>query len=789
VSDEELSRIDLEERTYLLRLLQQAPGFFCYLRGPELVFEFANDAYLRLVGRHVLGKPLREALPELVGQGYLELLEKIFRSKEPFVGRKMAVRLQRHENAALEQAFVDFIYQPVLEQGSVVGILVQGHDVTETHRQQLERLAAEERYRRLFESIDDGFCIMQLVFDAHDRPIDYRFLEANSAFEEHTGLRNVVGKTALELVPDLDESWFRLYGEVALSGRAARFENHAPAMRRWFDVYASRVGKPELRQVALVFKNITVQKHAELVLKESEARFRNMADHAPVMLWVTDFTGGCVYLNRKWCAFTGQSLDAGLGKGWLAALHPDDAAHRTRSLAAVSSEQGALEVEYRLRRHDGCYVWVLEASSPRFDESGAFLGYVGSVTDISDRKQNEERRESLLKLEQAGRSRAEEASRVKDEFLAMLSHELRTPLSAVLGWVRMLRTGMVQGEKREQALETIERNARAQVQLIEDLLDVSRILSGKLKLEIEPVNVDMVVAQAIETVRPAAEAKAVRLQAALDSNCLIMADATRLEQVVWNLLANAVKFTPKQGRVMVTVVRVDSSVQLTVSDTGQGVPSSFLPHVFERFSQAEGGPSRRAGGLGLGLSIVKHVVEAHGGTVAVFSEGEGKGSEFVVRIPLSPATRRETTRTSNPPNPNATTWDCPPELAGIHVLVVDDERDAREMLSNLLEACKARVTTAGSAREALAVLKAQQPDILVSDIGMPEQDGFALIKQVRALEGGSAARLPAIALTAYARVEDRTRVLLAGFQTHVRKPVEPVELLAVIASLLGRSTH
>ncbi|EPX63806.1 Chemotaxis protein methyltransferase CheR [Cystobacter fuscus DSM 2262] len=391
----------------------------------------------------------------------------------------------------------------------------------------------------------------------------------------------------------------------------------------------------------------------------------------------------------------------------------------------------------------------------------------------------------LLASEKAARQEAEEANRLKDEFLATVSHELRTPLTAMLGWVQVLRNGNLPPEKRERALETVERNARAQGQLIEDLLDVSRIMSGKLKLDVGPVEVGHVVEQALESVRPAADAKGLRLQTALDSTGHVMGDAHRLQQVVWNLLSNAVKFTPKGGRVQVFVERRDSAVEITVADTGRGIAPEFLPHVFEHFRQAEGLLTRRAGGLGLGLSIVKQLVEMHGGTVAAFSEGVGQGATFTVRLPLSAAMRREATlppslQHAHPGIP------CPPELTGLRVLVVDDEQDTRELLRTLLEECHAEVSTAASVAEGLERLKQELPDVLISDIGMPGEDGFHLISRVRALPPKEGGRTPAVALTAYARVEDRTRALLAGFHSHVPKPVEPVELLVVLASLSGR---
>ena len=780
-----LQRSEFEPRL-MMSVLEQGPGFTCFLRDRELVFEFANAAYRRLIGRReVVGKPLRRALPELEGRGYFELLEQVFDTGEPFVERGVKVLLISAAGE-LEEAHVDFIYQPITNaDGSTAGILVHGYDVTAVHHQATERESSERRYRALFESIDDGFCIVQMLFDEHDRCIDYRYLEVNAAFEEHTGLSNAVGSTARELVPNLDESWFRLYGQVALTGERARFENHAPAMNRWFEVNAHRFGAPEQRQVALVFKNITARKLAELEVAESEARLRNMVDHAPVMLWVTDADGQRIHLNRQWYDFTGQTPEAGLGLGWLDAVHPDDAADVENAFLLANAAQRAFAIEYRLQRPGGEHHWVIDSASPRVDSEGSFVGYIGSVIDISARKRIEEEREQLLRRAEAGRFEAEQANRLKDEFLATVSHELRTPLNAVLGWAQMLRSGTVPAERREHALETIERNARNQAQLVSDLLDISRILAGKLQLEVQSVSVDDIVAQALDTVRPAAEAKQIRLRATLDSKCKVRGDAARLQQVAWNVLSNAVKFTPREGRVYVVLTRRDSSVELSVADTGQGIEPELLPHVFERFRQADGTIARGAGGLGLGLTIAKHLVEAHGGLISVASDGVGKGALFTVRLPIAVSSnlaadvRSELGLVSSE-------LDVVTQLEGLRVLVVDDESDTRDMLRELLESCKITVSAAGSVAEGLSILQDQPIDLLISDIGMPVEDGHSFIRKVRGLVEAEKANVPAVALTAHARAPDRARALLAGYNTHVPKPVEAVELLAVVLRLSGR---
>jgi PAS domain S-box-containing protein len=394
----------------------------------------------------------------------------------------------------------------------------------------------------------------------------------------------------------------------------------------------------------------------------------------------------------------------------------------------------------------------------------------------------------LFEAAMTERKRVEEANRVKDEFLATVSHELRTPLTAMLGWVQMLRSGALPPEKHARALEVVERNAKAQQQLIEDLLDVSRIITGKLRLEVTSVELVDVVAAAVEAVRPTAEAKGLRLHSILDTDIgPLLGDAQRLQQVVWNLLTNAVKFTPKGGSVHITLRRVGSSAEVQVRDSGQGISRDFLPYVFERFLQAEGGTSRKHGGLGLGLSIVRHLVELHGGTVEAFSEGEGHGALFTVRLPISPL-RKEPVPALVEVAPMMA-LDCPPGVEGLRVLLVDDEADVREVVATMLERCGLRVSVAASTSEALDLLRRERPDVLISDIGMPEEDGYALIRKVRTLPADAGGRVPALAMTAYARMEDRTRALLAGYQMHLPKPIEPTELLVVVATLAGRLGH
>lgn len=391
---------------------------------------------------------------------------------------------------------------------------------------------------------------------------------------------------------------------------------------------------------------------------------------------------------------------------------------------------------------------------------------------------------------QAERENAEVANRAKDEVLAIVSHELRAPLNAILGWSRILQTKKLDEQTMAHAIDTIERSARAQSKLIDDLLDTARVTSGTLHVEVRPIDLEKVVRMAVDVMRPAAEAKTIEVETNVQTdNDIVLGDHERLQQVIWNLLSNAIKFTPTGGRVEVRLERIDPYVQIVVSDTGIGIKPEYVPMVFDRFFTQSAGPSkRRHGGLGLGLSLAKHIVELHGGVIEVESAGEGKGATFTVRLPL-PAVR--TNDQSTDAKPVRSKQSPPQTLRGVHVLVVDDQSEARELLATLLEQYGARVTVAESAREALATIEAFEvgrlPDLIVSDIGMPDEDGFEFIRLVRALPSDRGGSIPAVALTAFSQPGDRIRAISAGFQMHMSKPVEPEELSVVIASLTRRT--
>jgi PAS domain S-box-containing protein len=484
-------------------------------------------------------------------------------------------------------------------------------------------------------------------------------------------------------------------------------------------------------------------------------------------------------------------------------LIPDELQHEETLILTKLRQGERIERYETVRLHkEGHRLEISLTVSPVRDSSGRIVGAAKIAHDITARRRAERslaereaqlakllaERESFLESERIARSEAEHLSHVKDEFLATLSHELRTPLNAILGWATLLRDRKVSAQDHERGLETIERNVRVQGQIVNDLLDMSRIVSGKVHLEVHPLYLHEVVNNAIETVRQSASAKNVRIQPLLDSAIgMVRGDPNRLQQVLWNLLSNAVKFTPSGGRVQIVLERVNSHVEICVADTGIGIPGEFLPYVFDRFRQGDPSTTRRYGGLGLGLSIVKSLVELHGGTVRVKSPGENQGTTFIVALPISHVQSDDMERRRNARAPDALESIELPELGGVSVLIIDDEPDGRALLARILEGRGARATCASSATEALEALTREHFDILLSDVGMPDLDGYELIRRVRALDASRAGPIPAIAITAYARPEDRQRSLLAGFHMHLSKPVEARELIASIAGLLRLS--
>ena len=580
--------------------------------------------------------------------------------------------------------------------------------------------------------------------------------------------------------------------------------------------------------VDLFKKTLEVQRQAMQLakineeLRRSEERFRSLSACSPIGIFLTDIDGHCIYTNPNCQEICGFRLEDDWQAGWEMAMYPDD---RDRILAdwMRSMHRGLpYSTEFRMATPDGTVQWVYVHTSPMVSDQGQFLGHVGILEDITERKQAEVIREQIIR-EQTARQQAEAANRIKDEFLAIVSHELRTPLNSILGWSRLLLERDFDTETTHRALETIYRNATSQTQLIEDLLDVTKLMQGKLRLSMRPINLMRLINAVLETICPLAEAKSIQLEKDLNPAAqMVIGDSARLQQVILNLLSNAIKFTPEKGQVWIKLSVLDRSndleeqvkldetspadpeewmafptpvspaaseavvsscyAQLTITDSGIGISPDFLPHVFDRFRQADNTTTRAYGGLGLGLAVAYHLVKLHGGEIYAYSEGEAKGSTFTVNLPLAAVT--DSAQPSVPhPNSAASQPSC--SLAHVKVLVAEDHADTREFITLLLQQAGAQVAAVASVAEALQVLEHSTPQVLVSDIGMPGADGYDLIRAVKAFEAQHQVSIPAIALTAYTRHEDRLQTIAAGFQRYIAKPIEPKTLIGAIAQLVN----
>lgn len=1036
---------------------------------------YVNPAGLRRVGLDSFEQAAQTSVPDF-----------FFPEDREFIGGEFFEQVQREGRGETEIRFRHFktgeplwmIYTVFVvkdERDAPLGYGTVSRDITERRRMEKALERSERQYRSLFDSIDEAFCIVEVIFDESDEPYDYRFLEVNPAFEKVTGLKDAAGKTANELVQNLEVHWAKTLGRVVKTQKPERFVNSSEAMGFWFDLYAFPV-EDSVNCVAILFENITERKRIEEKIKQLSKRNRDILesitdaffaidrewrftyvnpqaeqilnrqpgdllgnilweeypglvgsefetayrqamnehtasvvtayypDHerwyevhvypasggitiyfrdtterilmeenlrrvqreterqrrfydtilssSPDLVYVFDLDHRFIYANEVLLQMWGKTWDEAIGKNCLElGYEPWHAAMHDREIEQVKATRQPIRGEvpfagtFGRRIYD--YIFV-----PIINTNGEVEAVAGTTRDVTERKQVENRNRFVIELDEAvrpletpeevtrtlarllgenlgadrcayaeveadedhfyipgdytrgamhsivgryamsdfgaevlrlmrenkpyvvndvdadaqvteadlaayrqtaiqavicvplhkngrfaacmavhqkeprhwtteeielvsfvanrfweaierariikslnesftreheARQSAETANRVKDEFLATLSHELRTPLNAILGWSTMLRGGKLTEKEAARALETVERSARAQSQLIEDLLDISRIITGNLRLEIKAIDPAKVIEAAVDAVRPAAGAKRIELDVALDPETgTISGDAGRLQQVVWNLVSNAVKFTAPGGRVAVRLAKIESHIEIAVSDTGKGIAPEFLPYIFDRFRQADQTTTRRQGGLGLGLSIVRQLVEMHGGTIGADSRGEGKGAEFIVKLPVASVFSRVIEK--EPPRGEGTREeriDAPDAriLEGLRILVVDDELDSRSLLGVVLEQSGAEVVLGGSAAEALEALADGGFDLLISDIGMPGEDGYQLIGKIRRLAAKKGGRIPAIALTAYAHVEDRVRALNAGFQAHIAKPVEPVELVAVVASL------
>jgi len=561
----------------------------------------------------------------------------------------------------------------------------------------------------------------------------------------------------------------------------------------YFSVNSAPIHDPTGRTVLtiLTFSDIGGRKLADAALRESEERFAKAFAASPDGLVISRIADAVILeVNDSFVSMSGYARDEIIGNIAVQLGLYADPSSRERALHTLEVQGFVRDFELTMRRKSGEVRWILFSAEP-MDLRGEHC-WLTISRDITERKHAEEERERLLRQEKEAREEAETASRMKDEFLATISHELRTPLTAILGWASMLNGGFLSQIQTRRAMQVIERSARAQAALVDDILDTSRIITGRLKLDARPVEIERVFQAAIDVIRPSAEAKRIRLQVVTDDrSSIVFGDANRVQQVIWNLLSNAVKFTSEGGSVEARLARTEGQIELTVTDNGIGIEPEFMPYVFDRFRQADSTATRKYGGLGLGLAIVRHVVEMHGGTVTGSSPGKGRGATFKVRFPIaSPDIVWQSEE--RPPGPELKQAAQPKQtdeqqdLNGVRVLVVEDDLDTLEMLRVILQDRGAEVITASSAGDALNALEQSLPDALVSDLAMPEQDGYELIEHIRQRDPERGGNIPAVALTANARVEDRVRALRAGFQMYMPKPVVPDELVLVVANLTHR---
>ncbi len=643
---------------------------------------------------------------------------------------------------------------------------------------------------RLLEASVDGI----LAFDR-----DCRYTAWNQAMERISGVRreDVLGKNAFVLFPFLRETGEDKCFLAALAGTNSVSDKRPytiPETGRegFFRGYYSplRDEQNEIVGGIAIIRDITKRKRAEEDALEAHQRLTFHVENSPVAVieWDSDFR------VSRWSAAAerifGWKPEEVIGKHvseWHFVFDEDvDAVAQATNRQRVGAE---LQGVQRNRNYTkaGSVLHCEWYNSVLHDDAGLIVSVLSLVLDVTARKVAEEERSALLMRERDLRKHAEEADRLKDEFLATLSHELRTPLTSILGWASLVRNGEVEGPNVDRALETIERNARSQARLIDDLLDVSRIITGNLRLDLRPIDLAPIVDAAIDGLRPTAGAKQIQLHSHSDTKgCLVRGDPNRLRQIIWNLLLNAIKFTPRAGSVTVRLKCIEPHAQLIVSDTGEGISAEFLPYAFDRFRQAEGSMSRRQGGLGLGLAVVRHLVELHGGNVRAESGGEGQGSTFTVDLPLA-VERRDPARAEDRKREiERRKGERLARIDGLRVLLVEDDDDSRWLLGTMLKRQGAAVTSTSSSLEALNAFEVAAPDVVISDLGMPEENGLELMRKLRMFPAGRGGLVPAIALTGYATPKDRERALAAGFQLHLAKPVEASELIAAIFSLVGR---
>ncbi len=735
-----------------------------------------------------------ELLHSGVGQNYLEVCRKakislneaslILENLQSILkGEKKVFSIEYPCHSPSEDRW--FMLQVTAMQGEDGGAAISHINITDRKKAEIQLRNSEQFNRSIFESSPDSVMILETDGRMHSiNTSAMRLMEIDD-------FASLTEKNWIDFWEGDEKETAQQAVQQALNGEITHFEGFRRTLKgtpKWWEVMVAPVfnerGKPTL--LISNSRDITDRKKAELELQNSEQFNRSIFENSPDCIKILELDGTLHSMNANGlCVMEIDDFTPYISKQWVDFWEGDENEMAYQAVEAAKRGQSA-NFQGFCRTAKGTLKWWDVSVAPVFDADGKPVRIISTSRDISERREADREREDLLKNEKAARKDAEIANRLRDEFLATVSHELRAPLNSILGWGRLLERGTLDDQTTEKAVKTIVRNAESQNRLIEDLLDVSRIISGKLRLEVVTVKPINIVESALETVRPAAEAKGITLEIKQDSIIShISGDPNRLQQVIWNLLSNAIKFTPSDGRVTLEIERENEFVNLRVKDTGVGIKEEFLPHVFDRFRQADASSIRKFGGLGLGLAIVRHITEMHGGTVNVESEGEGKGSTFTVKLPLLIESEHNDSMVNSQ---KSLFGDQEPQLNldGLLILVVDDEEDTRQLLIQALTYYGATVISAASAEEALAEVQIKNPDFLVSDIGMPDEDGYSLIRKIRNLPDETHKNILAVALTAFTRAQDRMRALAAGFQNHVSKPVEPDELVTVIASLTGR---
>jgi PAS domain S-box-containing protein len=694
--------------------------------------------------------------------------------------------------------------------GRVREIIGAATDITERKHAEERLKDSEDRYRAFIANSSEGIWRYELdqpipITLAEDDQIDLFFkhayiAECNEVFVRvhgYSGLDQVLGWRLRDLLVQSDPekviAYFRAFiraGYRLLGAETREVDPHGNTGYFLSNV----IGVQENGMLVRAWgtqRDITEQKRAEAAMRESEERFAKAFHASPDALSISRIADGVILeVNDSFVSLFGFDRDELIGKSTLELDIYVDAAARGHALEILEKNGRIRDFEFEMKRKSG-ELLLIQFSAERLDLYGERC-WLAIGRDIAERRRAEKEREELLFKEEMARKEAEAANRLKDEFLATISHELRTPLTSILGWAHMLTGGALQESQVRHAFEVIERSAELQSRLVDDMLDTARIITGRFNLEVGPIEVDPILQAAVDAIRPSAEAKRISLQVVSDNqSSTILGDASRLQQIFWNLLSNAVKFTEEGGHVEATVTHSGDSVEVAISDTGLGIEPQFLRYVFDRFRQADSTSTRKYGGLGLGLAIVRHLAEVHGGSVSASSPGIGMGSTFKVHFPVTRAIRRpqpesEPLESESKQRVEDEALDGSQRLNGVHVLVVDDDPETLDMLKFILERSQAKVTTAASAVEALRALEQSPTDILVSDLAMPKQDGYDLIRQVRSLPPERGGDIPAVALSAYTRDTDRRRALAAGFHFYLSKPVSPNELVAALARIVGR---